>query len=151
LIKYRLATVEDLPGLLEIGQLFANECHLERLGTYDPESCEHTLRFLIQHHVLIVADGEAGLLGCAAAVIGPWLWNNDITQASEIFWWVYPEVRKAGVGKNLLEALEAESRNRGATLISMVAMGSSMPGAVAAMYTNAGYVPQETHYVKKVL
>lgn len=148
LIKYRQATEADLPELLRIGRDFADACALDLIAPYDPASCERLLRWLIDDHILIVADDGLGLHGCAAAAVTPWIWNAAYTQASELFWWVDPPYRAHGVGAGLLQALETEAKSLGATIITMVSMTSSMPDKVFKMYTNAGYKPSEQSFLK---
>lgn len=145
---FRLATLADLPGLHRIGRDFANACHLDNIAPYDPESCERLLRWLISDGILVVAEDKGSLCGCGAMAVTPWIWNAAYTQASELFWWVDPPRRGDGVGVELLKALETEAKSRGATIISMVSMTSSMPDKVFKMYTNAGYTPTEQSFLK---
>ena len=81
--------------------------------------------------------------------IAPFMFNNDVTAAYEVVWWVNPEAQGAGVGMELLAAIEPACKAKKCTAIQMVMMANSPPKA-AAIYEKFGYTHSETSFTKEL-
>lgn len=140
----RQATTADLDECLRMGRAFAREAGLEG----NDESIATTLLKLVEDGGLFVYGDP--IVGMAAAIVYPNYFNLDTRAAQELFWWVDPSARRAGVGVELLLALERWATERGAKTLTMVALDKLDAERVAGMYMNAGYRPLERSFVRSL-
>ncbi len=90
----------------------------------------------------IVLLGEGGML---AGVAKPFIFGSTKRVASEVAWWVEPDARKNGIGKELLEAFEFWAKEKaGCALVTMV----SIDDLVGKFYEKNGYKLYERAYMK---
>lgn len=61
--------------------------------------------FTMPQFVCYVAEENYWPVGCAGFLVVPEIWNNNNTNASEMFWYVMPEYR-GGVGSGLINYIE---------------------------------------------
>lgn len=83
--------------------------------------------------------------GFLAGVLNRFILGGQ-TMAVELGWYVLPEYRKSGVGKDLIGAFEAWALSRGCDLITMV----SIDNDVGAYYEKNGYKLYERTYMKEL-
>lgn len=138
----RQATPADLEECLRMGRAFTKAAGLEA----DDESMATTLLDLIEGGGLFVAGSP--VVGMAAVLVYQAYFKREHKVAQELFWWVDPQARKAGVGIELLVALEAWAKSQGARELMMIALDSMDAERVAGMYMNAGYLPRERSFVR---
>ena len=99
-MKVRLATLEDLPWLLEQGKKFADTMGP---GFYNEEYLPKFGQVMItQNIILVAADGDQifGMLGAAKV---PNIFNPDRISLLEVFWWVAEESRGGKAAALLLK------------------------------------------------
>lgn len=138
----RLATHDDMPSLLRMAGEFSKVAGLDM----DSGSVEHTLSLLMESGGLFVT-GEP-VHGMAGGLIYQNYFNRSRMAASELFWWVDPEHRKGGAGRDLLDGLEGWAKANGADTLTMVALDVSDGGSIGRFYEANGYKPLERHYAK---
>jgi putative acetyltransferase len=119
----------DQPAVIQlIAELDAYQDEL-----YPPES-RHTVdsRTLAQPHVLFAVgrDATGVVSGCGAIVI-----HADFGELKRMY--VHPRLRGQGMGRALIDLLEAEALRRGCTLIRLET-GPYQPEALG-LYERAGY------------
>jgi putative acetyltransferase len=83
---------------------------------------------------LVAREAEGPAIGCGAIVLGK---DADIATAELKRMWVNPAIRGAGLGRRLLEALEAAAAAEGVALLRLET-GVSQPEALG-LYKTAGY------------
>lgn len=114
----RLATIEDIPRLVELGRRFRRETTYERYIAENPEKMAELGKKLIEQDGLLLAEEESGIVGMLGYVVYEHFISGE-TIAGEIFWWVEPEHRGSGV--ILLQEAENRAKSRGAKHFQMIA------------------------------
>lgn len=147
--EIREAGIIDMPALLRMGRSFFEQAGLSGLAQWDDASFEATAQMLIASDfgVLLVAESDGHGVGMAGALIFPAYFNVATFIGQELFWFVEPEHR-FGVGAALIERLEAEARNRGASLFIAGAMAGLRDAAIARLYARRGYRPTEHSFIR---
>jgi GNAT superfamily N-acetyltransferase len=141
----RVATLGDVPRLVAMGQRFRGASAYAATLTDDPAAmAEAATRAITDPRGLLLvseaADQITGMLGMQ--IFRP-LFGGELV-AGELFWWVEPEAR--GAGLRLLRQAEAWAGAQGVTRIQMVAPVSTP--ALARVYQRLGYTPIETTYAR---
>lgn len=140
----RPATPDDIGQIAVLGERFIRESHYGQLIRNNPDALRSVAEMLIrEEHGLLLVDefyGEiAGMIGMIAT-IHPTSWES---MASELFWYVPPEVRGGG-----LKLLFSAERWAWANGIRKCLMVSPNDERVAALYRRLGYVELETSFIK---
>lgn len=143
----RKATLADVPEIVRMSAAFYPNTHYEQWCEMDEDSVAGLATGLIENDVFFVAEQDGALVGMVGVMLVPFLFNRDHLFATEIVWWVAPEVRGTSVAARLLDVIEAPCRERGAARIQMVHMPNSPPQA-AALYERMGYARSEISYTK---
>ena len=138
----RLATEHDLLECLRMGRDFAKAAKFEA----DDVSMVETLKDLIKGQSLFVVGHPSH--GMAGVIVYPNYFNRSRLVAQEMFWWVDPEARGLGAGRELLTTIEAWAKDRGADALTMIALDDVDGERVAQMYKAAGYKPLERNFLK---
>jgi GNAT superfamily N-acetyltransferase len=144
----RAADEADIPRIVEMGRQFWMQ-----LGTgidYDPESAAKWAAYMHAYGVLVVATDGGEIVGAAGGLVAPVFCNEAYTTGQELFWWVEPAHRNAGVGMALLNELEAGAKARGVTRWDMVLMENIEPHKAEAMYLRAGYTQTQRVFTKEL-
>lgn len=139
----RPATTDDLPELLRMGRSFAGALKLADTIGYDDETMERLFLHLINdaNGILLVTDG-----GAAGGLVHPSLFNRHHMTGQELFWWVDPECR--GAGLRLLAALEDAARERGAQSFMMGTHEALNFAAATKLYGRRGYRASDRNFIK---
>lgn len=146
----RAATSEDVPDLLRHGRdWWAQLPHSIKIP-YSAESVRKTLEVLQGNNMLVVIEVDLRVVGFAGGVVNELYMNAKYKTGSELFWYVVPEFRSKGVGKELLLALEGAAKANGCIYWSMIAMQSHDPERAGAIYERAGYTWTERTYTKEL-
>lgn len=141
----RAATLEDVPALVAMGgEFLATTPYRDRLADV-PDARAATMVSLIEQEqstVFVVdkGDGPVGMLGML-------LYRQPLSGeaiAGEVFWWVDPEHRGAGLA--LWRAGETWARAMGARKIQMIAPTED----VEQIYAARGYAPLERVYQREL-
>lgn len=143
------AVEDDFLALLDIGRKFFELNPYRHCTTLDGPSLMETFFQLQDDHILLVVRADDGsIIGTAGAFIGPVFWNQNYLQGLEVFWWIDPQHRQNGLGKELREFLQYKAKTKGVHCWNMVALTESMPDVVDKIYRKDGFTPVETIYMK---
>ena len=145
----RQATIDDLGVIVRMSEQFYATTHYSHWAVFNAETVESLASNLIENHVMLCAEVAGEVVGMAGLVVAPFMFNNDVTAAYEVVWWVNPEAQGSGIGMELLAAIEPACKAKGCTAIQMVMMANSPPKA-AAIYERFGYGHSETSYTKEL-
>jgi GNAT superfamily N-acetyltransferase len=144
----RDATEHDVPQILPMAARFLASTPYGQLLPTEPERLEAFVRAILAIGVAFVAEDHGGaLVGMIAFVVAEHPISGQ-EYADEQAWWVSPECRGGSIGPKLLHAAEAWARQRGLTMVKMVAPVASE--GVAAYYERIGYEAVEVSYVKQL-
>jgi GNAT superfamily N-acetyltransferase len=100
--------------------------------------------------MLLVATDYLDLIGFVGGAVAPMYMNFDYKIGTELFWWVHPNYRKAGVGAALLSGIEAAAKAAGCKFWTMLAMQCMAPERAGQIYEAAGYRWVERSYSKEL-
>lgn len=140
----KVADLEDLPEIVDMSMKFLNTTG------YKPHVDKEIVRDLVSslivglktEKIIIFESGVGFLAGC----VTPFLFGPHLL-ATEIGWWVEPEARGKGAGKEFLAAFEYWAKEKaGCTLISMV----SLDDEIGKAYEKQGYKLYERAYMKEL-
>jgi predicted N-acetyltransferase YhbS len=148
-VKIRMATEEDIPRIIEMGEMFWNQTDY-RSVKYDPGSIEHWSKLMIEQGLLLVACDDGKAIGSVGALSAPLLGNVQYLVASELFWWIEPQYRSAGLGEALLMAIEGAAKEAGVKFFNMIALNAVDPERVAQIYLKRGYKLTEWSFSKEL-
>lgn len=138
----------ELPDDAEIRVMAQAFVDLTPYGQWFPPQAinvEELLRRVRAQGMIYVAVDERGT--CVGMIAGG-LSEHLLMAGSfleEAIWWVNPEARPSGCGKQLLVALEQWATTNGAVLCKMAAPSDS---PVGMLLERQGYTRLETNYVK---
>lgn len=104
-MEVTVATHKDVEDIVDIGGQFWGEHYYSEYGDYNEHGTRMALHQMVDGEVstvLIAREGDE-LIGYIAFIVAPVLWGT-VRSAAESLWWVAPEHRSTGVGKELLNA-----------------------------------------------
>jgi GNAT superfamily N-acetyltransferase len=142
------ATHDDIVHFLRMGRDFSMLAD----EPFDRESLTQHLEWLLDEEravVYLAVDIEGKPVGICAGLWFPTFWDNSKVTATELWWYVDPEARNAGIGGALMDALESWAEDAGAWRLSMMTIAGIAPG-VEQMYTKRGYREREKTFVKEL-
>lgn len=139
----RDATPEDIPEMVVMGRRFYEALGYDGLIPFVAEDFAVSLHGWMENETVLVMDGGMGVAVTFRSFV-----NFRYRLGAELFFWVEPE--KRGAGMALLDALEARTRALGAQTMSVVTCEGMRPESLSAAYRRRGYAPKETTYVKEL-
>lgn len=140
----REATVADVDALVAMGMLFLESVY-RGLIIGNAAALRATALGLIASADAVIYVAESH--GVAVGMMGMMVYAHPMSgtrTASEVMWWMDPARRGAGV--RLFRLGEAWARDRGATIVQMIAPTPD----VERFYAHAGYVPVERTFQKRL-
>lgn len=147
-MKLRFAEPGDIPEAVEIGRIFWDRSPYASQVDYNPEGVERLLGALVEKQSMLVYEFQGKLVGVAGLIVGPFHFDPSLFVATELFWYVDPEVRGLGIGKALLDGMERIAVERGAKIMTMGTMSTSDPEKAERLYAEHGYKQTEKSYTK---
>ena len=138
-------TVDDLPKLIEGAHSFYAEGKLP--GPFSPDRFIKGWAGLLESRIglLLGFEKDGEIAGAIGGTIFPDMTTPKV-HATELFWYVKPEHRGAGI-KLLLE-FEKAARDRGADRIWMIHLVELNDGPLDKLYERLGYRFVEKVFVK---
>lgn len=145
----RVATLADLPAVVELGKKFLESTILNPIAAYDPGSAWETARDLIESEngEVFVLEKDKQIIGFISGILAPVYWNFSILAAQQLAFYVLPEHRGFSSLK-LLKQWELWASGKGATVFYSGAKRDVRFGKMDKMLDRMGYVELETVHVK---
>lgn len=146
-IREATACPADLLSVTDLARRFLAGTDYGRIITTDTDHLTVLCLLTIQHGVIFLAeDDERGVFGMIAilAAVSPW---DGSRYGDELAWWVNPEARSVSAGPRLLWAAEQWARQKGLSVLKMVAPAGT---DIGAFYQRCGYTPVETAFRKSL-
>lgn len=144
----RDATREDYPVLESMCQSFWNSLDFDE--EYEQGSSEMYLDIALSQNLLFVYESDNKIKGFVAGCMIPLMGSKSTFSGTEQAWWVDPYYRGTTIGARLKKHIEKAAKNLGCKYWNMVALESSMPQEIKAMYEKDGYRVTETTYMKRL-
>lgn len=142
----RDATIDDVPRLVEMGRRFWADSPYRLTLTENPAQMATIAERLVTQAdgVVLVAATPFGLVGMLGLLLFAHHLSAELV-AGEVFWYVEPEHR--GAGLRLLKQAEEWARAHGARRLQMIAPDTR----VGQVYARFGYTPVEVAYQKDLV
>lgn len=137
----RLATVEDIPALVEMGAKFHASEKEATVAFHQEGAAQFFASLVASPQACLFTDGQGFICGVMSGL--PWLDPAFVT-ANEMLWW------SAGDGAALFKAFEDWAEAQGASQITFSHRHSDRTATLARLYRMRGYEPYE-HYYRKAL
>lgn len=139
----REATEADVDQIVSLGCQFMVESGYSRHLAVNPEAQAKIAKMLIAaEHGLLLVDERGGQIVGMIGVLATYHPHSGDKVMSELFWYVDPAHRGAGV--KLLKAAEDWGKEHGIAKSLVVAPNAE----VCALYERLGYEKLETQYIK---
>lgn len=145
-MKVRDAVVSDIPRLVEMARNLFQASTLADTSGFCAASVATAFRSYIDDPATAFFVLGEPPIGMACALAYPAWWNRGHRTGQEMFWWVEPGHRRAGM--QLFNALEEWSRAMDLDTFVVGASESFKVPALERLYRRRGYVPQERLYVR---
>lgn len=147
----RLATLEDVPRMVELGELFYTAAEMQAIP-YNPKSTEFLFIEMIKSAlcVVLVLEKDGQIIGGIGGTISPATYNFDVMVMLENFWFIHPDFRGGKGSIELFYQLETAAKNKGAFQLIMGAFNHLKINPLDRIYTKRGYRQTETLYVKEL-
>ena len=116
---------------------------------FDPDHVLSMVKMAYDHDLLLVLEIDNCVCGFIAGVAIPLLGNGNVTQVTEMGYWINRD-KRGQYGEVLIDGLEIAAENIGAVYINMISMESSHPEVAEHIYRKRGYEKIETVYCKRI-
>ncbi len=143
----RWARMEDIPRMVEMALAFYAQTPYPDLVASSKEQMAGLAIILMRDHILLVAEKDGEVVGMAALLVEPFIFNPSVRVANELVWWVDESARGGMIAARLLKAVEIESKKMGIDIIRMALMADS-PRSADGIYRKLGYRHSDSHYEK---
>jgi GNAT superfamily N-acetyltransferase len=117
-----------------------------KLLAFVPAVVVNLAGWVLEHGHIVVGERDGVLVGFIALVAAPHPISGEPV-AEELAWWVEPSARRGRLSYYLLRSAEDWARQKGLSMLKMVAPSGS---TVGAFYERLGYSPVETAYIKRL-
>jgi RimJ/RimL family protein N-acetyltransferase len=139
-MSIRVANLEDLPRILELGELLHKEGPRWSRLTFSREKAEAFMRMLLtdSRGVIFVAERDGMVIGGIAGFAEPH-WSSNDTVAQEVSFFMAPEARGSMAATRLICALRAWGDIRGAKWLQAGTSTGLDPERTAGLYERLGF------------
>lgn len=140
------------PQIVAMGEKFHYLAGIDKIAPFNEAGVFRWCERLSTSGLLLAAVDEFNkVLGVIGIVIGPFLNNDEYNVASEMIWWVDPEVRGQNIGVRLIAEAEAILRtDPSIKFFSMMCLEAVNPDAVASIYERNGFRCYERAFIKEL-
>ncbi len=149
----RPAIIEDIPSLVERGEMFYNEVPISQYLPYDKACIEQNAAVLIGSNdafVYVAETPDGKIAGFISGCMMSYYWNNNDRMAHQLAFYMHPDYRGLGAFR-LLTAFEEWGKSKGAKLIVSGAKKNKAYSTMNKMLTRRGYFELESVYMKGVI
>lgn len=150
----KVATEEDIPKAIELGELFFKESKFSLFSNMDTKRTTEALQSIIQSNgkegVVLLAEDSKEVVGMVVAVVTTLPFGIERV-AAELAWYIHPDHRSSRLGLKLLEAYEYWAEHIAKCQLSTLALIQELDpeGKVEQYYKRKGYVPAEKAFIKR--
>lgn len=139
-MSIRVATLDDLPRILELGELLHKESPRWSRLSFNRAKAAHFIAHLIleANGVVFVAEHNDVVVGGIAGMSSPH-WSSDDVLAQEVSFFMAPEARGSMVAVRLIGALRAWGEIRGAKWLTAGTSTGLDPERTAGLYERLGF------------
>lgn len=144
----RLAEYSDFERVLCMCEKFWEETIFDE--KFDPEHAVHMLELSLSYGLLAVVNAD-GVPGFIAGIKSPLLCSREAFIGTEIGFYLEPDYRNYGLGREMIQYIEIQAAQRGIKYWNMITIESGEPLAAQTLYESMGYKLIETSWIKRLL
>lgn len=134
----RVATESDINAVLDMALKFVKNTGYKDI--YNEYKVTSMILYCMEHGIVLMHD-YGFVMGLADQFI-----YGSTSMATELAWWVDPDHRGDGVGKELLEGFESWAKSIGCSYVTMISIDDN----VGKYYEKKGYKLYERAYMKEL-
>jgi len=147
----RRASMLDMEALIRMGtQFLAYAPQGKHFAINESEMVASWTRLLSSPQVVVfVGDRDGTACAMLVGVVGSMWFAPSVLMASELAWWVEPEVRGSPIAIRLIRAYEQWATESGASFIAMASLSLDSGPDVGRLLKKLGYTQAETTHIKE--
>ncbi len=145
-MKVRMMKGEDFEKVLDITHEFNKQTPYP--VSFNRKDASKSLTDL--QPTAIVAEDKGNIVGVLLLAILPVFWNYNQKQGIELCFYVHPDYRKGGLGKQLIEKMEMLAQLHGLVMVTMANISGSKDKVFDRYYSRLGYKKTEIAYTKEI-
>jgi GNAT superfamily N-acetyltransferase len=151
-VTVRRATAEDLDRYLPLAAAFHNASPVHSALPFDYEGFTNFYLSGIDNPNMgiWVAEEDGRVMGITGACCYPMYFSPTNRVVQELWWYLKPEARGNGVGKQMYDAIELWTKEQGATALFMIALEDERSPKMLSLYLRQGFKPMERTFFKEV-
>ncbi len=149
-MKVRVANSNDIPALVPLYMKFYETTDYNKIYQADIETITLLTDYIIQEGAMVVAEVDNIIVGSAGAYIGPATFNKNIRVATEVIFYLDPDVRGNSIAPILIWELEKQCKELGALSLQMMRLRNSSE-KIDELYQLNGYRPSEFNFTKRLV
>jgi GNAT superfamily N-acetyltransferase len=143
----RFAQAEDTDRIVAMAARFISSSSYQHQVAFNEAHLRGLIPWLMEQQLLLVLETSRGVVGMLAMATVPSLLSGELV-ASEVCWFVEPDVRGTSGAVRLWLRAEEWAREKGAKWIQMIA--PAMATDVHDFYRRRGYMPLETVWQTRI-
>lgn len=149
----REAKLSEVKECVTLLSEFHKNSPMNNVSEYDEQHASEFITNAIQQDTMLVAVAEEDnkLIGCVGAVMYPLYMNPKTTIVQELWWWLTPDARGSGAGKQLYTFIEDWSKTKNANLLFMIALEDNKASKMESVYKRMGFKPMEKTFFKELV
>ena len=152
MMTVRRAVVDDLTVYVRLAQAFHAASPMKEAAGFDVEGYSAFYVNALENPLMAlwVAELDGEVVGITGALSYGLYFSPATKIVQELWWWLNPDVRGSGLGKQMLLAIEDWAVAQKASAVFMIALENTDSETMSAVYDRFGYRPIERTFMKGV-
>lgn len=147
--EIRLAKKEDMPFIVAMCEKFYSFTDASKIKEFSHSALYRLVdSFISSDYANCFVCGDNIPIACAGMTAMNHPFTDDFLIVSEVFWWVEPDHRNKGIGKDLIRYAENWGKSIGAAASAMAHTAEIEPKKARETYEKLGYKQAEHSYWK---
>lgn len=148
----RRATSDDIPAMLDLGELFYPTTPPARVIPFNRVSTRFLFEAMLgeSNCVVLVSEQDGRVVGGIGGTLAPATYNMDYLVVLENFWFFRPDQRQSREAMQLKTALEVWAKEQGAVMNIMGEFPGEYRPRLRRIYGRGGYQEGETLHYKEL-
>lgn len=145
------ATAEDVVKIAVFGEIFWQQTRYAKSGMeYDGETVIEMINHILDSGVALIVKNAGEVVGLLLIIIANHPMNKHHLLGVEWVFYLAPELRRTGLGADLILAAEQQLRVKGVRYLTMVSLSEVDPESAAGLYKKLGFEHSETSFSKEI-
>ena len=148
----RRAMIDDLTAYVRLAQAFHTASPMRETASFDVEGYSAFYVDALENPLMAlwVAELDGAVVGITGALFYSLYFSPSTKIVQELWWWLNPDARGSGLGKQMFLAIEDWAVAQKASAVFMIALENTDSETMSAVYERFGYRPIERTFMKGV-